>query len=116
MSITHLFAGVAVADYDALLGWYECLFGRPPDTVPKVGEAVWHVTETAHVYVVADARRGGGGLLTLIVDDLHGLLADLAERGIVPAEVGPIAGVGRRATVVDPEGNTIQLAELGRER
>jgi hypothetical protein len=29
MHINHLFAGVAVADYDSALAWYERLLGRP---------------------------------------------------------------------------------------
>ena len=31
MAITEFFAGVAVADFRAILPWYERLFGKPPD-------------------------------------------------------------------------------------
>jgi hypothetical protein len=49
MPSTHLFAGVAVSDFAAARRWYEALFGRPPDMLPKEGEAVWHVTTSGSV-------------------------------------------------------------------
>jgi hypothetical protein len=39
MAITHLFAGIAVADYPAALEFYERLFDRPPDLLPHATEA-----------------------------------------------------------------------------
>ena len=72
-----LFAGVPVADYPAARGWYERLFGRGPDMVPNQTEVVWQVAEGGWVYVVADAERAGRALVTVIVDDLDGLLAGL---------------------------------------
>ncbi|HEY4429287.1 MAG TPA: hypothetical protein VGN08_13885 [Solirubrobacteraceae bacterium] len=33
--ITHLFAGISVADRDAAAAWYERLTGRPPDLIPN---------------------------------------------------------------------------------
>jgi hypothetical protein len=46
MAITHVFAGVAVADYDSAREWYERLLGCPPDMLPTHGEAVWRLVET----------------------------------------------------------------------
>ena len=64
------------------------------------------------MYLVADAERAGGGLLTLFVDDLDEQLAQLESRGIKPAEIETIPGAARKATIVDPEGNSIAFAQL----
>jgi hypothetical protein len=34
MAVTHVFAGVAVADYESAPTWYQRLTGRPPDVIP----------------------------------------------------------------------------------
>ena len=47
MAITELFAGVAVADFEAMLPWCERLLGKPPDFYPQEGKAVWRVTDHA---------------------------------------------------------------------
>lgn len=112
MAITHVFAGIAVADYGAAREWYERLLGRPPDIVPNDSEAVWQLAEAGLIYVVADAERAGKGVLTLIVDDLGDHLADLAERGLGADSMETLPGVGRKAIIADPEGNTIAFAEL----
>jgi predicted enzyme related to lactoylglutathione lyase len=112
MAITVLFAGVPTADYTSARPWYERLLGRPPDMVPHEQEATWQVAGTGWVYLVADTPRAGSALLTLIVDDLDGHVAELAARGLVASEVEEMPGVGRRAVFVDPEGNRISFAEV----
>jgi catechol 2,3-dioxygenase-like lactoylglutathione lyase family enzyme len=114
MPITHVFCGLPTADLPAALSWYERLFGRPPDNRPHEGEAVWGLTDEALVYVVSDPDRAGRGLLTLIVDDLDEQIADLSGRGVDPGPVETMAGRARRFTVTDPDGNSIQIAELAR--
>jgi predicted enzyme related to lactoylglutathione lyase len=111
MAITHVFAGVPVADYDSARAWYERLMGRPPNMLPTEHEAVWQLAETSLIYVVRDADRAGKALLTIAVDDLEGHLAGLAERGIAPGAVESVAGVGRKAVITDPEGNMISFFE-----
>jgi hypothetical protein len=54
MSVTHLFAGIAVSDFAAARRWYEALFGRPPDMLPMEGEAVWHATAPRQLTVTDD--------------------------------------------------------------
>jgi hypothetical protein len=49
--------------------------------------------------------------VTLAVSDLDALLAELAGRGIEPAAVETMAA-GRKATVIDAEGNWIAFVEL----
>src|SRR4051812_6300029 len=108
MTITHVFAGLPVADYDAALAWYERLLGGPPEREPTAGEAVWQLTETALVYIVVEPERAGNGLLAVIVDDLDDLLAGM---DLEPDSVAPVAGVGREARFTDPDGNAIKFAE-----
>jgi predicted enzyme related to lactoylglutathione lyase len=113
VTITVVFAGIAVADHDSAWAWYERLFGRPPDMVPNEREVVWQLAETGLIYVVADAERASGtALLTLIVDEMDDHLADLAERGLGADSMETLPGVGRKAIFTDPEGNMITFAEL----
>jgi predicted enzyme related to lactoylglutathione lyase len=109
---THVFCGIAVRDFTAARDWYEQLFGRPPDMLPHDAEAVWNLAEGGLVYVVRDATRAGGGLVTLMVPDLEQALAGIAERGL---EAGPVEVMGsgaRKATMTDPDGNRVSFAQV----
>jgi predicted enzyme related to lactoylglutathione lyase len=112
MVISYTFAGVVVADRDASAAWYERLLGRPATFLPNDAEAVWQLTPTSSVYIVAGAGRAGGGVVTLIVDDLAACLAELETRGITPGATEEIAGAGRKALITDPDGNTVSFVEL----
>ena len=100
--LAHVFAGLAVRDYEAARAWYERLLGRPPDLLPKDGEAVWSCTAGGSVYVVVDPDRAGGGLAAVAVDGLDRLRERLVAEGIASAD-----GAGRRLAVEDPDGNAI---------
>ena len=102
MAVQHVFAGIPVADYASARDWYERLFGRPPDLVPNETEAAWQLSETAWVYVVADADRAGDALLTVLVDDLEAQVSELADRA---------PGLYRKAEIRDADGNTIAFGE-----
>ena len=109
MPLTHFFAGVAVSDFTAARPWYEALFGRPPDMVPKDGEAVWHVTSSGSLYVVADAARAGHALVTIAVSDLDQFGAALTTRGLsLDDEAGGSSGP-RQLSITDPDGNHIKF-------
>jgi hypothetical protein len=85
---------------------------RPARRSPPDGRlAEWHHTESGAVQVVRDTARGGQALLTLGVDDLDGFIADLSSRGLTVGDVieGVIAHI---ASIMDPEGNVITLAQL----
>jgi catechol 2,3-dioxygenase-like lactoylglutathione lyase family enzyme len=107
-----LFAGVPVADLDAARGWYERLLGRAPDMVPNETEVAWQLAQAGWIYVVADAERAGRALLTLIVDDLDGLLGGIRERGLRAGPVETLSNGVRRAEIADPEGNRIAFGEV----
>ncbi|MEA2475555.1 MAG: hypothetical protein QOE06_3470 [Thermoleophilaceae bacterium] len=111
MAITQVFAGIGAADFDSALRWYERFVGRPPDLVPREGDAAWQLSETGWIYVVDDPPRAGTGLLTLLVDDLERYVAELADRGIDAGEIETVPGVVRRAVIADPDGNRITVGE-----
>jgi predicted enzyme related to lactoylglutathione lyase len=111
MTITFLFAGIPVADYDAALPWYERLVGRAPDMLPHETEATWRLTDTGWIYVVADAERAGRALVTVLVDDLDTWVAGFAERGIACDPMETLPGKVRRVSVVDPDGNRITFGQ-----
>jgi glyoxylase I family protein len=101
--------GVPVTNYASARTWYEQFFGRPPDVAPKEDEAVWQVTTTGLIYIVADRQRAGSGLVVIAVSDLERGLAALAGRGL---EIPPTEAVGSepmKAVFHDPDGNTITV-------
>ncbi len=106
VELTHVFAGIAVSDFDAAHGWYVLLFGRAPDMLPHDGEAVWRLTGSSSVYVVGDVERAGSGLLTLAVDDLDRLADRLRADGLAFTwESGGDAPL--RLVISDDDGNRI---------
>ena len=109
MPSTHLFAGVAVSDFAAARRWYEALFGRPPDMLPKEGEAVWHVTTSGSVYVTASPMRAGSALVTIAVSDLDEHATTLAARGLSLDEHGAGSSAPRQLTITDDDGNCIKF-------
>jgi glyoxylase I family protein len=110
MPITHLFAGVAVSDFAAARRWYEALFGRPPDMLPKEGEAVWHVTTFGSVYVTADPARAGSALVTIAVSNLDEHTTALAARGLSLDELGADSSALQQLTITDDDGNCIKFS------
>ncbi len=112
MSFKHVFAGIPVAHRDAAAAWYERLTGRPPDLLPNEDEAAWQLTETGWIYLIADADRAGSGLHTLLVDDLDGFLAGLADHGISAGPIETIGGAVRHAIVTDPDGNRLNVGQV----
>jgi catechol 2,3-dioxygenase-like lactoylglutathione lyase family enzyme len=112
MPIETVLAGIAVADFDSAIAWYERILGRPADVLPMDGLGEWHLADTGWIQVIHDADRAGNSLLTLQVDDLKKYVAALEERGLAP---GPIDDTTSDtvlfASITDPEGNTITLVE-----
>ena len=110
MNITHAFLGVPVTDFSAAYGWYERLFDRPADMVPKPGDAVWHLAPRVSIYVVDDPGRAGSGLLTIAVPDLEALAARVGAGDVAidasSSEPGP-----RRLVIRDGDGNSITFFE-----
>ena len=73
---------------------------------------MWRLAEPAWLYVVVDPGRAGHTLVTLSVGDLDATLAELAARGIEAHTVEDVGDAGRKATVLDPDGNSVAIIEV----
>jgi hypothetical protein len=112
MAFTEVFAGIAIAEIGSARSWYERLLGRPPDMLPNDNEAAWQLAGQGWIYLVGDAERAGHALVTVLVDDLDGLLAGLTERGLEPGPVETLGNGVRKASITDPDGNQISFGEV----
>ncbi len=112
MDVEIAFTGVPVSELASGRDFYERLFGRAADVVVTDDEVMWRLAESAWFYVVVDAGRAGNALASLSVGDLDATLGELGERAIRAASVEVIDGAGRKATVLDPDGNTIAIMEV----
>jgi catechol 2,3-dioxygenase-like lactoylglutathione lyase family enzyme len=102
-----LFAGIRVSDYEAARPWYERLLGGEPSFMPHATEAVWELAEHRFLFIVEDRAGAGGATHTIFVDDLDARVAEIASRGIEPAERETYPGKARKAIYRDPDGNEI---------
>lgn len=108
-----LYSIMCVSDRSRALRWFEAFFGRPADEV--IGEeCLWQVGQNAWV-VVDDrevrAERVGGAMVTLGVSDLDDILARFAAHGIGHEPVETYGNGVRHVVVLDPDGNSLSLAE-----
>lgn len=102
----ELFAGLRVRDFAAALPWYERLLGEP-SFLPHAKEAVWTFAEGRHVYIAEEPGRAGQCVATVFVEDLDARLAEIAGRGLEPAERETYSNGVRKATFRDPDGNEL---------
>src|SRR3954452_7803185 len=107
-----LFVGVSVSDLATALPWYERLFGREPDIVPNEQEVMWRVVDGGWLYVVEDAPRAGGAIVTLSFPDLDAVVQEVSERGLKPGPAEPVGDAGRKANLTDPDGNLVSMIEV----
>ncbi|HET6153455.1 MAG TPA: VOC family protein [Marmoricola sp.] len=107
----HLFAGIAVTDYQRSLDWYERFLGAPPTMIPNEVEAVWDIAERRAVYIVVSPEDAGHARVTLFVndDDFDTLGEQIASRGIEPEQVETYSNGVRKATYADPDGNELGI-------
>jgi predicted enzyme related to lactoylglutathione lyase len=115
VAIEVLFASVPVADLQAAMFWYERLFGRRADIVPNENEVMWRVTGNGWIYVIRDAGRAGSAVVTIAVSNLDQFVADLSGRGISAGPIEAVGVAGRKANVVDSDGNVITWIEVARD-
>jgi predicted enzyme related to lactoylglutathione lyase len=101
-----------VAVLDEAMGWYEQLFGRPADIVPNESEAMWCMAGSGWPYVIEGPERAGQTVVTISVSDLDQFVADLASRGINSEPVASVGDAGRKASVVDVNGNVISWIQV----
>jgi hypothetical protein len=108
-----LFAGIPVADHAAAREWYERLLGKPPAFSAHATESVWELADHRFVYIVEDAGAPGGARITIFIDDLDALVAQVASRGIEPAERETYSSGARKAIYRDVDGNEIGFGDAG---
>ncbi len=108
-----LFAGIRVRDLAAARGWYGRLLGEP-SFVPNATEVVWTLADERSLYIEEDLRRAGGALITILVEDLDALVAEIGSRGLRPAERETYSNGVRKATYRDDDGNEIGFGALPR--
>jgi catechol 2,3-dioxygenase-like lactoylglutathione lyase family enzyme len=106
-----LFAGIPVRDVTAARAWYEQLLGEP-SFFPNASEVVWTLADDRSIYINEDAARAGGGLATVIVDDLDAVVSEIAARGLQPANRETYSNGVRKATYRDDDGNEIGFGGL----
>jgi predicted enzyme related to lactoylglutathione lyase len=106
---TDLFAGIPVRDYTSAVAWYERLLGAPPSFLPNDTEAVWEVTDHGYVFIEVRPEHAGHAMHTVFVGDFDDRIAQIAERGLEPAERETYASGVRKAIFRDPDGNEIGL-------
>src|SRR4051794_4631161 len=102
---TDLFAGIPVADYAAALEWYERLFSLPPSFRPTDTQAVWELAEHRFVFIEHRPEHAGPARHLVFVDALDAFVAQIAGRGLVPADRETYSNGVRRAAYRDPDGN-----------
>lgn len=108
----HLFAGLRVRDFEAARPWYEQLLGEP-SFFPHDTETVWTLADDRSVYIVEHAEAGHS-VVTLMVDDLDGVVDEIAARGLEPAEREIYDNGVRKMTYRDPDGNEVAFGGLPR--
>lgn len=102
-----LFAGIPVAALALSLAWYERLLGSPPAFLPNEIEAVWELAENRYLYIEVRSADAGYAKHTIFVDDLDAVVAQIAGRGMEPAESETYDNGVRKITYRDPDGNEI---------
>jgi len=100
-----LFAGIRVRELAAARPWYERLLGEP-SFFPNDREAVWTLADNRSVYI-EEGVGAGGALITVWVDDLDAAVAEIASRGVQPAETETYSNGVRKAIFRDDDGNEI---------
>ncbi len=112
VAMEALFASVPVATLQVAMAWYELLFGRAPDIVPNSNEVMWRVAGNAGLYVIKDPGLAGRTVVTISVTDLDQRVAELSGHGISAGPIEDVGDAGRKASVVDADGNVISWIQV----
>jgi hypothetical protein len=90
------------------------LFGSPPTFFPTDTEAVWELAEYRSVYIEQRPEHAGHAMNTILVNDLDGLVAGIADRGLEPTKRETYANGVRKITYRDPDGNEFGFGDAPR--
>ena len=111
MDVEIAFTGVPVIGPGHRAGLLRAPPRRPADVEVAEDEVMWRVAEAAWLYVVVDPPGPGTGWPRSRSADLDATLVELADRGIIPV-ASRRSGGARKATVLDPDGNTVAVIEV----
>lgn len=114
MAIRNALAGVAVRNASSSVEWYEQLIGHS-GTTPMPGVWEWTLPSGGVLQLFEDAKRAGSSSVTFSVTDLGDHVAQLANRGVRIGERTTSKDVST-ASIEDPDGNQVVLAEPHSER
>ena len=114
MDADVLFAGIAVADFREARAWYERFLGRGPDIVAHDEEVMWQIAGGGWLYILRDPARAGNGIVAVAVSDIEATLSALERRGVSAGAIEPEGDAGRKAVVLDPDGNRLEIIEVAR--
>ncbi len=106
----ELLAIACVRDREAGMRWYETLLGRPADAMAGE-EALWRIGADAWLVVDERPARAGACTVTIAVRGLDAMLERLAAAGVRPEHAERYANGVHHVTIVDPDGNSVSLAE-----
>ncbi|HEY7133851.1 MAG TPA: VOC family protein [Acidimicrobiia bacterium] len=108
MTMTNVFASVAVRDLGPAVAWYERIFGAP-DARPMSEVVEWYFPEGGALQVYAGPERAGQGSFTVAVTDIDDQAAALEAAGVRSPE--PSRGPQFETIMIkDPDGNSIAFA------
>lgn len=106
----ELLSVACVRDRAAGMRWYETFFGRTADEV--IGEeSLWRIGSDAYLVVDERPERAGACTITFAVRGLDAMLERMAEAGIRPEHAERYGNGVHHVTIVDPDGNSLSLAE-----
>jgi catechol 2,3-dioxygenase-like lactoylglutathione lyase family enzyme len=114
VDVSVLFTGIAVSDFEEAQAWYQRFFGRVPDIVANEVEVMWQVSAAGWLYIVRDARHAGNGIAAMAVSNIEEATSELEARGVATGPIEQEGQAGRKASVRDPDGNSIAIIEVAR--
>lgn len=73
---------------------------------------MWQATERGWLYILRDADHAGNSIVAMAVPDIEAVVAALEARGMTIGPIEQEGDAGRKAVVLDPDGNSIAIIEV----
>lgn len=116
LAVHHV--SINVADAEVAASFYtDVLGGRVRDDRPDFGlGGAWIDLGATQVHLIeAEVPPNLGQHFAVLVEDLDGAVAELRGRGLEVGDPSPV-GSSRQAFLTDPDGNGIELHQVGPAR